>query len=749
MSFLEVYKHGLHFKDAINRWDEALPLGSGLMGSLVWGDGAPLRISLDRGDLWDTRPIPQTQEKDFTYEELISLIKSGRHEECSQRFHCFSESVTPTKIPAGRLYVDFGSIADRVESRLSLAHAEANVTLSHGEIDSTVSTFVHANNKYGFLRIEGLTPEIKLNPHDFTPINEIREGINSLNTASLHLLGYPPVEYITKGKVQIALQHTATDLSFALMTAYCKRDDATEAIYYVACSNDGENWLDDAALMLENALERGYKEDIKDHILWWNEFWSKSSINIPDKLIEKNWYLTNYFLGSCSRKGCPPMPLQGVWTADEGKLPPWRGDYHGDLNTQFSYYSFLKSDHLAEGESFIDFICGLNDKSREFAKSFYNVDGACLPSTYSIDGKPIGGWSQYSYSFTNHIWELHILYLYYKYTLDDTFLKEQLYPLLTGVEAVVDKYLIMDVNGCFTIPLTSSPEIHDDKPSAWLGGNISNYDLSLLRFLYEALMELSPIVCKEDFSKWEEKYSHLPQPAVDCEKGFKICQAENLEETHRHFSHLMAIHPLNQCRYTRSINEKKTIDDSVSHLEKLGRKLWVGFSFGWMAHLYAKQFNGEKAVEQLRDFFMHICSPNGFHLNGDFRQVGLTYFDYRPFTLESNMNAADAIQEMLMQCYDGVIRVFPAVPDEWKAVGCEFEGFLSFGGVKVSSAIKDGEVSYIKLSPKKDIECKIYNPFNVDTVVLSCGDEQQQTVVNEIICIYLEKNKEYTIIPNK
>lgn len=129
-----------------------------------------------------------------------------------------------------------------------------------------------------------------------------------------------------------------------------------ELVYSIASSYDGENWLDGAQKRLSEALSEGYVKALEGHTKWWHRYWGKSSIDLPDKMFEKQWYLTNYLFGSASRKGYPPMPLQGVWTADEGSLPPWKGDYHNDLNTQMSYMHYLKANHLEEGESFIDFL---------------------------------------------------------------------------------------------------------------------------------------------------------------------------------------------------------------------------------------------------------------------------------------------------------------------------------------------------------------------------------------------------------
>ena len=119
------------------------------------------------------------------------------------------------------------------------------------------------------------------------------------------------------------------------------------------------------------------------------------------------------------------MPLQGVWTADDGALPPWKGDYHNDLNTQLSYTHFYKANHLEEGACFVDFLWNSMDAARAFAKKFYGTEGICLPGVMSIDGKALGGWPMYSLSPTQQIWLCQSFEEYYRYTGDLEFLKKR------------------------------------------------------------------------------------------------------------------------------------------------------------------------------------------------------------------------------------------------------------------------------------------------------------------------------------
>lgn len=129
------------------------------------------------------------------------------------------------------------------------------------------------------------------------------------------------------------------------------------------------------------------------------------------------------------------MPLQGVWTADNDCLPPWKGDYHHDTNTELSYRSYLKANRLEEGEVFVDYLWKLKPAYEKFAKEFFGVNGLLIPSCSTLDGKAMGGWAQYSLSPTMTIWVAQSFDEYYLYTGDEKFLKERAYPFSKRREA--------------------------------------------------------------------------------------------------------------------------------------------------------------------------------------------------------------------------------------------------------------------------------------------------------------------------
>ena len=115
------------------------------------------------------------------------------------------------------------------------------------------------------------------------------------------------------------------------------------------------------------------------HEKWWDEFWSISEVTIPDERILLHYNLVKYFYGAASRRDAPSMPLQAVWTQDSGGLPPWKGDFHHDLNTQMTYLAYHKAGLVDSGMSFINHMWDLMPEYRKFSREFFGVEGAAVP----------------------------------------------------------------------------------------------------------------------------------------------------------------------------------------------------------------------------------------------------------------------------------------------------------------------------------------------------------------------------------
>ena len=134
-----------------------------------------------------------------------------------------------------------------------------------------------------------------------------------------------------------------------------------------------------AFIVTQQALKKRYSDTYAAHALWWRSFWNKSAVHVPDTLIEKQYYLEQYKFGSASRQGAPPISLQAVWTADNGRIPPWKGDYHHDLNTELSYWPCYAGNHLQEGIAYLDHLDENKTNYKRYTKMYFGKVGLAVP----------------------------------------------------------------------------------------------------------------------------------------------------------------------------------------------------------------------------------------------------------------------------------------------------------------------------------------------------------------------------------
>jgi alpha-L-fucosidase 2 len=437
---------------------------------------------------------------------------------------------------------------------------------------------------------------------------------------------------------------------------------------------------------------------------------------VPDPAIQHHYEFVKYLHGAGSRPKAPPMPLQGVWTADAGGLPPWKGDYHHDLNTQTTYIAYQAAGLFEEGRVFLNDQWALLPRYQRFAKEFYGVQGAVVPGVATLDGSPMGGWGMYSLSPTNSAWIAHLFERHWAYTQDSSFLKSRAYPWCSEVGIALSSLLVQNSEGRWVLPLSSSPEIHDNSMKAWMSPN-TNYDQALLLGLFSGLERMAAALNRKaesvKWGDWKRKLigkagSPMRSLARETATGVLwVNHEEPLTQTHRHHSHLMALHPIGLWD-PNSATDLAIAEASIDSTLKLGTKQWVGYSFSWMACHLARLGRGEQAREYLRKFVDAFILRNGFHANGDQTDLGHSDFRYRPFTLEGNFLAMEAVHEMLLQSWSDELRVFPAVPRDWTDVS--FERLRAEGGLEVTGRLVKGVVVDLRIKSQSNRVVKIRFP---------------------------------------
>jgi alpha-L-fucosidase 2 len=740
--------NGLVSDHLSSRWDEAIPLGNGMLGALIWQKDKNLRFSLDRADLWDLRPMENQNTPEWKFKWVHQQWENDAYHKVQEKFdEPYLQNPAPSKIPGGALEFVIDALGKVKEVRLNLKDA---LCALHWENGARLDVFVHATEPFGCYFFEGV-------PEDFEPrliVPSYQKNLDSedfleaddQSRSDLYQLGYPEgLIALTEDSITYD-QEGWGDFRYQIYTQWQR--DGHKLLGFWSISSQYPSWEEkiSAKQVVESVFETGFDLAYQSHTNWWHNFWAKSSIEIPDKLLEKQWYLEIYKFGSVARQGAPPISLQSVWTADNGKLPPWKGDYHHDLNTQLSYWPAYSANHLDLEQGFIDWLWKCKPTFEKYTRNYFDVSGLNVPGVTTLSGEPMGGWAQYSFGLTISAWLGQHFYWHWRFSMDQDFLRDKAYPWIKSVATFLSEIALWDEKtGLRKLPLSSSPEIFNNSREAWFE-TTTNFDLALIRWTYEKAAELATeLGFDAEAAGWNDILSQWPEYAIDDQTGFMLAPGMPHNESHRHLSHLMAFHPLGLIDFSQGQQSQAIIQNSVCNLEEQGYSEWNGYSFSWLGNLYARVFDGEKAAKALRIFAERFCTANSFHVNVDQTSKKNGEAAARPFTLEGNFAFAAGIQEMLIQSHTGIVRLFPAIPKAWENV--KFDQLRTERAFLVSAERKAGHVIRVEIFSEKCGTVKLANPFS--TQELNFVGSGKYQITNGIIELHAKTQDRFVIEAQK
>ena len=697
----------LIFPDLATTWDEGMMLGNAIIGALVWQKDSSLRISLDHVDLWDLRPMVNRDSLSvYNFKWVQEQVAKKDYLPVQQRYDLpYDTSAYPTKIPGGALVFNTSELGQVERNRLFLNNALCEVRWTGG---ARLQTFVHATENRGWFRFEHV-------PEGFKPVlvppmyQSSSDGLVSPVTGQdLRRLGYSQGEITSNGNTRVYVQPGSEGFYYQIAVSFRSIGKNLEGVWTIVPKPETGKTDGHIAELTEKALKHGFSKAFKTHQAWWKNYWQQSSVYIPDPVLAKQYDNEMYKFGSAARSYSPPVSLQAVWTADNGKLPPWKGDYHHDLNTQLSYWPCYAGNRLDEGLGYLHWLWETIPANKRYTADYFGVEGLAVPGVTTIKGEPMAGWIQYSFGPTVSAWLAHHFYLHWQYSQDRHFLKTRAYPYIKEVAVFLDQIAVRDEMQKRKLPLSSSPEIYNNSLQAWFHVT-TNYDLGLIRFVYTAASELaSELGLSDEAVHWQTILSEWPDVDVDEQQALTFAPGFPYNESHRHFSNIMAFHPLCLIDWNNSAHDREIIKATIKKLDDYGPSLWCGYSYSWLCNIKARAMDGEGAANALRIFAEHFCLRNTFHANGDQTKMGYSNFTYRPFTLEGNMAFASGIHEMLIQSHTGIIRLFPAIPTAWK--NASFEKLRSVGAFLVSAQLNNGIISQITVESEKGGLLRLMKP---------------------------------------
>jgi len=451
------------------------------------------------------------------------------------------------------------------------------------------------------------------------------------------------------------------------------------------------------------------------HQAWWKSFWSRSFIEIPDQEIEQRWYAALYVMGSCSREGKVAPGLWGNWITTDH--PNWHGDFHLNYNFQAPYYIVYSANHADLALPFYQAIQESLPEGRAMARR-HGWKGVHFPVAIGPWGlrseNPDGDWGQRSdaaFAALNFIWQ-------YQYTQDTDFLRKTAYPYLIEVADFWENYLKFE-NGRYVI---YNDSIHEGS-----GPDFNPLlSLGLVRTLFKNLIPMSQElgVDADRRAKWQDicaKISAFPLQEMQgktvfrySEKGMAWCGGNTLGIHHIFPAGAIGLESAPQlleiCRNTMD----------AMHRWHDGN----GFS-SWYTACARVGYDPKIILTRMRAECDHHSMPN-------------LVLNYGGGGIE-NVSGFLAVNEMLLQSHEGLLRMFPDWPRDQDA---RFGDLRAVGAFLVSAQLKDGVIGGVKITSEKGRDCVVQNPWPGKAVRVIRGGKVEsaigdrftlKTAVNEAI----------------
>ncbi|MEI6323775.1 MAG: glycoside hydrolase family 95-like protein [bacterium] len=452
----------------------------------------------------------------------------------------------------------------------------------------------------------------------------------------------------------------------------------------------------------------------KSHRDWWHQFYSASFVSIPDARIESFYWIQLYKLASATRENRPAIDLMGPWF----KKTMW-ASYWVNLNIQLAYYTTGITNHLDLAEP----LYRLMERSKDqlvanVSPPEYRNDCAALgnPVGYDVLNAGVGLQTNPAdpKSRLNLIalpWLMQMFYIHNQMSIDDTRLREGIFPLMKRAYQVYIRKLVRGADGKYRMPYAFSDEYGNaEEVSMHIG--MARWGFATLIAIAERLKIDDPQI-----PQWKEYLANMADYNID-DNGIMIGKDAPFAKPHRHYSHLFCIFPFYSMNVDKDPERIPIMKKSVQHFTDLDGDNKM-FKFTGAASLWAALGDGDQALKWL-DRSLAINTPaKGQPLLGVGRNT--LYSENGNPTFESPIASTRALLDMLIQSWGGTIRIFPAMPTDWK--DAVFHNLRAEGGFLVSAGRKDGKTAWVRIKSLAGEPCQVRVDGKLHELKLAKGEE--------------------------
>ena len=482
--------------------------------------------------------------------------------------------------------------------------------------------------------------------------------------------------------------------------------------------NQGLDTKEIALTMLETARTYAIESRRRRHMDVWNEFMSRRFVSIPDKKLESFYYIQYYKMRSATRVGGNLVDLQATWVDPRS---PWPAVWH-NLNSQIAYWilntgnapelteplirSMLENQHRFgtmagpyEGAYALHSITTADFVSPGPGDSFVLLYDD-IPADFKRDNPMPSVFHRAT--FGNFLWLCHNLWLTHRYSMDADLLTEIIYPMLVRGVRLYQHVMYEEADDRLHLPMMYSPEYTYAKDL--------NYDLTMVRWAVDILLQHAQATGDVDDGKvteWQDIEARLAEYPYDANEGFMIGADTRLQNPHRHYSHLLMIYPFFAVNIEQPGNLEK-IRRSVDHWLSFADDIRAtnsdfavsGYSLTGAASMYASIGEGERAYAYLDAF---VDTYGGANIS----RGNTHYFEHSDsaMTQEVSLTGAVSLNDMLLQSWDGKLRIFPALPMHWDDVA--FASLRAEGAFLVSAERNQGELTRLHIKSLAGAPCHV------------------------------------------
>ena len=709
-------------------WDFPLPrthtgmmLGNSTTGLLIWGEQNHLKITIGRADYWDHRGgMPWTERQN--YRAIRHCLETNDAVGVKELFACATDKIPgcphrPSVLPVGRLDLRLSENCELLKGTVSLRTGEAEIIYRHADVLRTIK-----------VRLSMLRQEFCLE----LPLCEQAavEEVPAWDFLAEYFRGvsFAPPERLADQHLRGWIQPLPADPALAVVY---RREG--HLVYGMTLRGEDTAELQaQAVAALDEAASRGNTVMAAENRRWWDEFWNDvPNVSLPNWRLEFLYWYGLYKFAAFTAPGGVPATLQGPWI-EEYALPPWSSDYHFNINVQMCYWPAYKANRTSHLMPLFDMVLNWRPHLRRIARDFIAIDdGYMLPHAVDDRCTCMGGFWTGVIDHGCTAWVAQMMYQYYCYTGDLEFLRGKAFDFMKGALRVYEA-MLEKRNGKYVLPVSVSPEYRGANMNAW-GANAS-FQLAAVHRLCEDLIRAAEILGETADPVWNDISRNLPRFTTigepDAER-IALWEGVDLEESHRHHSHLGGICPFDAIDTTDG-KTRAVVNRSINHWIKQGMGLWSGWCMPWASMLHSRFDNGRMAEMMLEIWAkvftnighgtLHDVEFPGFSLMGapdvctDKAAVEQTVAAScsgsqrrEIMQMDAGMGALTAIQDMLLHSRRGVIHVFPGAPSTWRQAS--FADMPCEGCGKISAVLTDGRVREITLSSKSGGVYRLAKPW--------------------------------------